>query len=393
MKVFGIVAEYNPFHNGHKYHIEKTLQSGATHIVAVMSPNVVQRGSVAVFDKHFRARKACENGANLVVELPCPFSCACSEIFAGTAMGILKGLGVVDGISFGCEAQEDVSEEPSEFLKNAAAAVSQLENSQRVKELCAQGMSYPAAVSTACRELYGDKTARAVSTPNNTLAIEYIKAAKRIGWDADLIAVARKGAAHDGAFHSFGIASASLVRERILSDKDYAEFVPYEISQEAFDLERMTNAAVFKFRSMSFEEICEIPDCTKELAVRITQYLKSENPRTLSEFYDALKTKNITHARIRRVILQGLLGIKKEDFEITPYARVLAADDKGMEILKALKGRAEIPVSHSLSLLSRQSDGAKRLAQLDVLSSQLQKMCGRGEISYPNEFSVKFFKT
>ena len=168
--------------------------------------------------------------------------------------------------------------------------------------------------------------------------------------------------------------------------------MPYECNEDSFDFNLMTKAVVFKLRSMSVDELFEIPDCTKELAVRISEYLKSETPVTLTQFYDALKTKNITHARIRRVILYAILGIEKTDFQIKPYARVLCADDKGMEILSQVKKNGSIEISHSLARLSESGDGGKRLSQLDVLSSQLQKMCSETGKEYKHEFSVKFEK-
>ncbi|NLZ45325.1 MAG: nucleotidyltransferase family protein, partial [Clostridiales bacterium] len=115
MKICGIISEYNPFHNGHKFHIEETRKMGATHIVAVMSGNMVQRGDVAILDKHYRARKACENGVDLVIELPCPYACASAEKFAQGAISVLAGFGgLVKLISFGSEA-EDIN-----LLKKAA---------------------------------------------------------------------------------------------------------------------------------------------------------------------------------------------------------------------------------------------------------------------------------
>lgn len=387
MKICGIVSEYNPFHFGHKFHIEKSLGAGATHIVAVMSGNVVQRGSVAVFDKHYRARKAVKNGVNLVIELPCPYSCASGELFARGAVSILKGLGCVDMISFGCEAENP------DLLFKGAACIEKLSDSEEVKRLVASGYSYPTALGKVCRELYGSEIEKLVSSPNNTLGIEYIKACRKLGLEVEFVPVKREGTAHDSKESCGVFASASCIREKILKGGSFSELLPYEINnEEAFDLNEMTKAVVFKLKCMSVEEIAEIPDCTKELAVRISDYLKTNTPATLDELYDALKTKNITHARIRRVILYTALGIKNSDFRLAPYARVLGADDKGMEILGEVKKRGEIAVSHSLARLCETGEDAKRLAQLDVISSQLQKMCSKTGNNYPNEFSVKFEK-
>ena len=386
MKIYGIVSEYNPFHNGHKFHIDKTREAGATHIVSVMSGNVVQRGETAIYDKHTRAKNAVKNGVNLVIELPCPYSCASGELFALGAVEILKGLGCVQGISFGCE------EENKEILLKTADCVSELSQSEILKTLLSQGESYPSAVMKVCETTYGREIADVLKKPNNTLGIEYIKACRRLGFEADFCLVKREGADHDSHHTKNGIASASFIREKILSGEDFSQYLPYENDAESFDFNVMTKAVVFKLKSMSVEDLSEIPDCTKELAVRICDYLKGNTPVTLSQLYDALKTKNITHARIRRVILYAMLGIKASDFKIKPYARVLCADDKGMEILSEVKKKGDILISHSLARLSESDEGAKRLSQLDVLSSQLQKMCSQTGREYPNEFSVKFEK-
>lgn len=388
MKICGIVSEYNPFHFGHKLHIEKTRRMGASHIVAVMSGNTVQRGDIAVMDKHFRAKKACENGANLVVELPCPYSCASSENFARGAVKILKGMGCVDMLSFGCE-NDDL-----DALLKATDSTMGLCNSHRVKELCAKGLSYPTALTKACEEIYGNQTAHILKSPNNTLAIEYIKASEKIGFSAEFLPIKREGAGHDEEKAYGNIASASFIRNMAFSGEDFSKFLPYEINdEEMFCLEEMSKAVIFNLKTKTLEEILAIPDCTKELGVKLFKLLQKGENMTLAQLYDALKTKNITHARIRRVILYSILGVRAEDFKIRPYARILAFDDKGAEILAEVKKRGNIEISQSLSKLSAHNEGAKRLAQLDVISSQLQKMCGKLQKNYPNEFGVRFKKT
>lgn len=388
MKICGIVAEYNPFHNGHKYHIEQTRRMGATHIVAVMSGNTVQRGEVAVFDKHFRAKKACENGANLVIELPCPYSCANAEVFSLGAMEILKGLGCVEALSFGCETDDKSA------LLRASECVAALCDSQIVKGYVSNGASYPSAVSKACGEIYGAEVEKIISSPNNTLAVEYIKACKKLNFGVEFIPVKRLGASHDTEEISNKIASASLVRKKAVLGETFTELVPYDTeNQEIFSLEKMSKAIIFNLKCKNLDEILAIPDCTKELGVRMYKLLQSETPQTLAQLYDGLKSKNITHARIRRVVLYSILGVCVSDFSISPYARILACDDKGIEILQRVKNNGEILVSHSLSKLSQRDDGAKRLSKLDTISSSLQKMCGNGQKNYPNEFGIKFEKT
>ena len=151
MVTVGVVAEYNPFHNGHKYQLEQARKMGATHIVCVMSGTAVQRGDIAVFSKYDRANAALKNGADLVIELPCPYSCAGAEIFAKSAVSLLGGLGenVVNGISFGCES-DDID------MLNKAAEISQkLKDSQEVRQFLSEGMTYPQALKAAAEKTGG----------------------------------------------------------------------------------------------------------------------------------------------------------------------------------------------------------------------------------------------
>lgn len=388
LKICAVVSEYNPFHNGHKYHIEKTRQLGASHIVAVMSGNTVQRGEIAILDKHYRAKKAVENGVNLVIELPCPYSCASSELFAKGAVQIIKGLGCVDMLSFGCETER------TELLTKAAECSESLRDSPLVKKLVSEGENYPSAISKACGEIFGNETAQILQKPNNTLAVEYIKALKNAQLPLEICAVKRIGADHDSKDVGDSISSAGLIRERLRKGGELSQLMPYVLSenQDIFSFEEMTRAVVFKLKTMTAEELSEIPDCTAELAFRLCEYLKSDTPLSLSQLYGSVKTKNITHARIRRVILFAMLGVLKEDFCPVPYGRVLAFDNKGKEILAEAKKQGTMLFTTSLAKAAKVSLCAKRFAYLDNVSSQLQKLCGRKIKSCPSEYSVKFQK-
>lgn len=384
MKIYGIVAEYNPFHSGHAYHISETRRRGATHIIAVMSGSVVQRGEVGIFDKHFRAEAACQNGADLVIELPCPYCCASAEIFAKSGISLLNSLGVVDGISFGCET-EDIS-----LLKKAAEASESLKDSKRVRELLAAGNNYPSAVSKACSELFGSDAAEVLASPNGLLAVEYIKALTAVGFAGDIMAVKRCGVPHDSAVPAGEYASASYLRELLKSGKSAENFLPYDISgQEIFDLEVMARAAAAGLLVKSEDEILALPDCSPELAGRIISS-RGIFPNTMEEFLLSIKAKNMTLARIRRVVLYSLLGIKRSDFSLPLYGRVLAANSRGAEILSLTKGRSAIPVSPSLSKLSASGAGESRLAQLAGTAARFQQLCGSGVREYPDEFSINF---
>ncbi len=170
MKTYGIICEYNPFHNGHIYQIEETRKQGATHIVAIMSGNYVQRGDVAMIDKFARAKTAVANGVDLVVEMPVVYSLSSANFFARAGVMMLGALGCVDGISFGSECGD------IELLKNAAMASINASKPEKIKPLVEQGMSFPQAIQQAIALEYGPIIASVFDSPNNTLAVEYLKA-------------------------------------------------------------------------------------------------------------------------------------------------------------------------------------------------------------------------
>ena len=168
MIVAGVIYEYNPFHNGHLFQTRNT--KSATHIIAIMSGNYVQRGEISIIDKHKRAEIAVKCGADLVIELPVPFSVASAEIFSKGAVYILNKLNSVDILSFGSECG-DIG-----ILKKAANAYKEIEKHEHISSLISQGKSYPSAVSQIINDNFGEEIYKVFSSPNNTLGIEYIKA-------------------------------------------------------------------------------------------------------------------------------------------------------------------------------------------------------------------------
>ena len=169
MKTCGIIAEYNPFHNGHKALVDHCRETGATHVVAVMSGNFVQRGSVAIMDKRARAAAALRGGVDLVLELPVPFAVATAEVFARGGVEVLEALGCVDALCFGAECDS------LEKLEAAAKAVTDPKVDELLRSELAGGVSYPTARGFAVRSVYGDEAADVLEGPNNILAVEYLK--------------------------------------------------------------------------------------------------------------------------------------------------------------------------------------------------------------------------
>ena len=341
-KTAAIIAEYNPFHNGHRLHITRTkAKCGAENIIVVMSGNFVQRGDCAVTDKFSRTRMALEGGADLVLELPLPFACAGAEKFAMGGVGIADALGCVDYLSFGMEC------ESTERLTSAAEAVSDDVIKPELDVLLSQGMSFAAARTEAVRRAYGDDTAEVLCMPNNTLAVEYIRVLKRLGSGMAPVGIPREGALHDSDEISGDIASATAVR-RMISEgqpeeaKRYLPQGTYRILSELLesgkapaDLKTGERAVLSRLRSMTREQIARLPDISEGLENRIFDCVRTAC--SLEELYDSVKSKRYSHARIRRLILSAFLGIRREHAEALRYIRILGMNERGKRLLSSAK--------------------------------------------------------
>ena len=386
MKVAGIVCEYNPMHKGHMYHIEQTRKSGATHIVCVMSGNFVQRGECAFLDKWSRADIAVHNGADLVVELPTPWSMGSAPDFAFGAISILSSLGI-DILSFGSET-EDV-----ELLKKAAF-LSEEKLSPLIKASLDKGLSYPSALKNAVEAIYGKKEAEVISSPNSTLGIEYIKALSRLSCAAEILAVKRKGSAHDSGSLTEEFVSASALRNAADLNR-IKPFIPayeYNILSKLYAggfapviMENGERAVLSAIRGMSAEETAKYTDDKRGLSERIYKAVRVSD--SLEALYETVKTKNVTMAKIRRTLLRAYLGIPFEfSEEKPPYIKVLASNKKGLEILKNYSG--DIPVITKHSDTSRLSPFGKEVYELEckctdlyVLFSKKIRACGLEQTS------------
>lgn len=389
MKTAGIVAEYNPFHNGHKYHIEETKkQTGADHVVAVMSGNYVQRGETALFSKWARAETAIENGVDLVVELPTIWSTARAQDFAGGAVSLLQALGCVDVLSFGSELGD------SEILSQTAKILSDKRVIKRMQDDLEIGMSFAGARAEAVRAFFGDSYYDILNEPNNTLGIEYIlannKDRKR---KMEVFTVARKGAAHDSLIRSENIASASDIRRMILEGEKWSNYVPQSVveilEREQKNLTGPTPYSKLEFsvlccmRQLRPEDIMETPDVSEGIENRIHDAaLKSRN---LEELFSLAKTRRYPHARIRRIVLASFLGFTKEQCEgLPPYIKVLAMNEKGREILKAAKETATLPIVTKAADFDNLSERAKEVYSLEGMCTDVYSLatpvilpCGR----------------
>ena len=346
MKIAGIVAEYNPFHNGHEAHIEATRAAvGAdTGIICCMSGDFVQRGEAAQWSKFVRAECAVKCGADLVFELPVQWSLSSAEGFARGAVGLLDSLGVVDCLSFGAES---AGVEP---LERAAEALLDPAVDAAIREELASGESYAAARQRALARFIGED-ARVIETPNNILAVEYIKAIYEVRSRMRPLATERRGAGHDRPA-SGRIRSASEIRMMTEAGKPIAPYMPRAADQVLerereqgrgpVFMSRLETSILSRLRMLPASDYAALPDASEGLENRLMAAM--EEP-TLDGVLAAAKSKRYALARLRRMCMCAALGIKAGMNEGTPpYARLLAASARGRELLRLIDGRSSVPV-------------------------------------------------
>lgn len=393
MKIGGIVAEYNPFHNGHKYQLQKSIETGElTHTVAVMSSNYVQRGEAAILSKWARAEMAVKNGVDLVIELPTLWSSSYAQRFALGAVSLLDALGCVDVLSFGSEIG-NIDE-----LIACKNAINSDEVKERLKENLDLGLGFATARAEALRSVCGNRFFDILEGANNTLGIEYLNALDTLGSDIVPMTVRRKGAAHDSIMRSDNFASASEIRRMIReNNSEWEIYVPQSVAdiynREASEEkapclnEKLEFSILCCMRQLSTEDIGLSPDVSEGIEYRIHD--AALKARTLDELYSLAKTKRYSHARIRRIVLHAFMGLTKDDYKGNPpYIHVLAMNDKGKEILKEAKEKAKLPIVTKASDFDELDEYGKHVFSLEdmctdvfSLSSPAILSCGREKTS------------
>lgn len=329
MRVVGVVAEYNPFHAGHRFHLEQTRrQAGECAVLAVMSGNFVQRGDCAIADKWTRTRAALEGGVDLVLELPTVWAVSSAEGFARGAVALMESTGMVDMLSFGSECGE------ADQLQQIALCLDSPAYRDRLRQFLDRGMPFAACRQAAVRELAGEETAGLLSCPNNNLGVEYIRALNALGSAIRPMTVQRVGAAHDGGGHP-EFPSASFLRSKILSVDD--------LEGNPAALRFNERGVLTILRAMDEADFAALPDCGEGLSHRL--YRAARQGRTLEEVYALAKTKRYAHARIRRAVLWAALGLRAECRPDVPAClRMLGANERGRAVLHEMKKRAILPV-------------------------------------------------
>lgn len=348
MNICGIVCEYNPFHKGHLYQLEESRRrlSENTIMVGVMSGDYVQRGEAALFSKFARAEAACRCGMDLVVELPLPWALSSAEGFAAGAVAILSALGCTH-LSFGSESGE------LESLEKLAETLLNPEIIQAIKQrmTVASNLSFAAARQQVLEEKLGE-TAKLIEKPNNILAVEYLKAIYRTQAAMMPLTVKRSGSGHDEAGEG-AVRSASELRQLLRLGEDVSAYIPaaamtvfqreLEQGRAMLNQRDMELAVLSRLRMLEEKAFLALPDGGDGVGQRLYRAAKEEP--SLDLVLAAAKTKRVALSRLRRMCMAAALGI---DAAMTkgepPYARVLAADEKGRAFLRQTAGKTTIPV-------------------------------------------------
>lgn len=375
MRAVGIIAEYNPFHTGHAWHLAETrrILGEEAAVVCVMSGSWVQRGECALTDKWTRTAMALRGGADLVLELPVPWAISSAEGFARGAVATLKATGVVGAISFGSESGRLGD------LRRIAEATQTVEFQAALRAELEKGVSYADARQRAAIQIMG-KGAKFLQGPNDSLGVEYIRAA---GSDMVMMTVKRQGVPHDSDFSADGFASATMLRQ--LARQGEGEALPRWMAEEDVALlreagiarmEHIERAVLARLRQMTEENFAALPDSGKAEGLPARFCRAAEKAGSLEEFYALVKTRRYAHSRIRRLTLWAFLGMTEADWPGAPsYLRVLGMNGRGKELLREMKERATLPILTKPAHIKTLDPAAQQLFALECEATDLYGLC------------------
>ena len=408
-KVLGIVAEYNPFHNGHLYHLEESKKiTGSKYVVAVISGNFTQRGDTSIVDKWTKTKMALDNGCDLVIELPLIYSISSAENFAAGGVKILNSLKVVDYISFGAETSDvNVLDKIANILYEEPKEYKSLLTSQLNK-----GMSFPKARQNALMMYLNDirDYAEALSAPNNILGIEYIKSLKKLKSKIVPFPIERYETGYNDLSYTSDIASASAIRNIVKNGgfQPLKSLIPetsfqllsnqIKLGQNVNDLSVFEKQIIYNLRVMSINEIANLPDVSEGLEYALKKAANISN--NLDDLIENIKSKRYTLTRIRRILLYSLLKLTKKDMEVSkkvnPYIRVLGFNNKGKYLLsEAIKQnpRLEVITSVKKFLDSSFNKNLINMLEKDILATNIYtigyKNNSISNLDYTNKIIIK----
>lgn len=391
MKIAGIIAEYDPFHNGHAAQIQMLRERGAQTVVVCMSSGAVQRGAVPLLPEWTRVRAALESGADLVLALPAPYACSGAEAFAAAGVRLLAAAGC-DTLAFGAETPD------AGQLLQAAALLRGDALRDGLRRHLATGMTFAAARAAAADELCPGAGAL-LARPNNILGVEYCKAILAQGEPLQPLALPRLGADHNGTAPGQSgeqaIASASYLRT-LVRRQGMEALRPY-LPGPAFDLyrraaaqgeladpDRFGVALLALLRSRTPEELARVRGLSEGLEHRLAAAIRTA--ADVESLYSALKTKRYPHARLRRLALDAAMGCDREMMpELPPYLHVLGARRQALPLLK----QARLPASTSLATLARQGTDCAAVAALHSKMVDFSLFCREKTLPMGLAFTAK----
>ncbi len=431
MGIMGVVAEYNPFHNGHVYQIEKAKNEfGAEGVVVVMSGDFVQRGEPAIIDKYARARLAIENGADLVIEMPVVASTASAEVFAETGVSLLLATGVVTDLMFGCE-----DEDPEMFIRVADFFLNEPHGfKDSLNKYLRSGIPFAKARANAIVDNWDipverERLSKFLEAPNNILGIAYTRSLLGRTSEVGLHPIHRRGVSHDAAIYSASFASASFIRRLLMQDTSNESVKSF--MDDSDRLHGINGDSVAMFipenevpvlntycgknmlvgpNDMSLilhqallyhDDLSGYMDCNEDISRRILNELNEYV--TFTQFADHLKTKNLNHSRIRRVLTHLVLRLHHSDLDLlkiedyAPYLRVLAFSPGGRELLSEINSKSKIPVIVSPQEMKKDPKNSKDkevLMSKDVYAADLYRaiLTDRLKTTFPTEYTRKFVR-
>ena len=391
-KICGIIAEYNPLHNGHIYHIRETRRIGKVDfVVAIISGNFMQRGVPAILDKWTRGRLAVEAGSvDLVLEIPYFIATESAEYYAKGSIGILESLGVIDSVSFGSEKGS------VEELKDIAKLLREepFKYSDKLTEYIAEGMSFPKARERAVAEFLGDEYSKMLRLPNNILAVEYLKHIKSM----QAITIKRQGGYHaDDAGPEYP--SATGIRKKILDNKYdivknsvprevYEEITNNSISGLSKSMKEYFNLIRTEIVKRNSSELENIQGITEGLENKIKKEIRYHDD--YKEFVSSVKSKRYTMTAIERGLNHILMSIDKKEVEEAFenemwYTRVLALNDRGAFVLKKAKEKAGIKILNNIN----KEEKLPELFKYDIMASDIYNIITGKDMYKNSDFVMK----
>lgn len=391
MPIWGVIAEYDPFHLGHAYHLQAMREAGATHIAVALGADFTQRGECSLLYRRARARAALAGGADLVLALPVTGTLAGAERFARAGIGLLSGLGCVTTLSCGSECGD------TEKILSLSEELHRQSINEQIAASLGSPRSFAAIREEAVREVLGEDAAALLKNPNDILALEYANAIRTQNAGFSFHAVKRQGAGHEGSPQG-GFASAGYLRSLDDAEK-MAPWIPEETlrilreetkaGRAPGDTRRLESFLLGRLRSMTDAQYADLPDCSEGLEHRLQNAARTA--ASLKQLEENIKTKRYPLARVRRVLWQAALGIGKEDAATPPqYLWVLGASDRGLEILSEVKHTATLPLVTCAQDAAALTGSAKRQWELDQKAADCYALCMPSPAPCGYELTEKF---